>query len=363
MSKFALQKKTLTMKKILIAAILILCGIKSQAQKEDLGPIEWISFEEAEKRDSVESRPFLIDVYTDWCGWCKRMMATTFQNQALAQYINKNFYCVRFDAETKDTVKFHGKEWTSDGRVNKLAYMLMGDRLSYPTIVYIDRNKRINPIPGYMQEKDIEPILVYFAENLSNTVSSVDVFTMLYMNSFPDVYGDDIKKVKQHDIDTLGKINWLTMKEMREKYDKTPKPILIDVYVDDKYRGYVPYITMNSMVHERAVLKDSALCNYINSHYYPVRIEATTTDSLYWFDSDKPFVSMGQNMPNAFTHALMGDNYKFPAMFFFDKEHKFVSNVSEFFEPSFWNVVVKFYAEEAYKKEKFETFYTKNAKK
>ncbi|MBQ5576603.1 MAG: thioredoxin family protein, partial [Bacteroidales bacterium] len=196
------------MKKILIAVILIICGFKSQAQ-EDLGPIEWISFEEAEKRDSVESRPFLIDVYTDWCGWCKRMMATTFQNQALAQYINKNFYCVRFDAETKDTVKFHGKEWTSDGRVNKLAYMLMGDRLSYPTIVYIDRGKRINPIPGYMQVKDIEPILVYFAENLSNTVSSVDVFTMLYMNSFPEVYADDIKKVKQHDIDTLGKINWL----------------------------------------------------------------------------------------------------------------------------------------------------------
>jgi thioredoxin-related protein len=350
------------MKKFLIATIFLLNGLLALAQ-EDLGPIEWITFEEAEKKDSVESRPFLIDVYTDWCGWCKRMMATTFQNKALAQYINKNFYCVRFDAETKDTIQFHGKEWVSDGRVNELAYFLLGDRLSYPTIVYIDRDKRIRPVPGYMQVKDIEPILVFFAENLSNTVSSPDIFTQLYMNSFPDVYGDDLKKIKKMDVDTLGKINWLTMKEMREKYAKTPKPILIDIYVDDKYRGYVPYITMNSMVHERAVLKDSALCNYINSHYYPVRIEATTKDSLYWFDSEKPFVSTGENMPNAFTNALMNGNYKFPAMFFFDKEHRFVANVSEFFEPSFWNVVMKFYAEEAYKKEKFETFYTKTVQK
>ncbi|MCR5456445.1 MAG: thioredoxin fold domain-containing protein [Bacteroidales bacterium] len=350
------------MKKFLITIIFLLNGLWTFAQ-EDLGPIEWITFEEAEKRDSVEKRPFLIDVYTDWCGWCKRMMATTFQHKNLAKYINQNFYCVRFDAETKDTVKFNGKEWTSDGRVNKLAYYLLGDRLSYPTIVYIDRDKRIHPIPGYMQVKDIEPVLVFFAENLQTTVSSPDVFTQLYMNSFPEVYAEDLKKIRKPEVDTLGKVKWLTMKEMREKYDKTPKPILIDIYVDDKYRGYLPYITMNSMIHERAVLKDSALCNYINKNYYPVRIEATTTDSLYWFDSDKPFVSTGKNMPNGFTNALMNGNYKFPAMFFFDKEHKYVANVSDFFEPSFWHVVLQFYAEEAYKREKFETFYNKTVQK
>ena len=339
----------------------MLGGIWTRAQ-ENLGPIEWITFEEAEKKDSVESRPFLIDVYTDWCGWCKRMMATTFQNKALAQYINRNFYCVRFDAETKDTVNFNGRKWVSDGRVNELAYHLLGDRLSYPTIAYIDRQKHIMPVPGYMQVKDIEPILVYFAEDLTDH-ATLEGFTQLYMNSFPEVYADDLKKAKKSDVDTTGKVNWLTMNQMHEKYKKEPKPILIDIYVDDKYRGYVPYITMNSIVHEHAVLKDSALCRYINEHYYPVRIEATTTDSIYWFGSDEPFVSMGENMPNGFTNALMNGNYKFPAMFFFDKEHRFVSNVSEFFEPSFWNVVVKFYAEEAYKKEKFETFYTKNAKK
>ncbi len=346
--------------KILVTAVMMLGWLASLAQ-EDLGPIEWMTFEEAEKKDSVENRPFLIDVYTDWCGWCKRMMATTFHNPQLASYINKNFYCVRFDAETKDTVMFHGKEWVSDGRVNKLAYHLLSNRLSYPTIVYIDRDKHIFPVPGYMQTKDIEPILVYFAENMTDN-ASLEGFTNLYMNSFPEVYADDIKKIKKDDVDTLGKVSWLTVKEMREKYDKEPKPILIDVYVDDKYRGYVPYITMNSMVHERAVLKDSALCSYINEHYYPVRIEATTTDSIYWFGNDEPFVSTGKGMPNGFTNALMNGNYKFPAMFFFDKEHKYVANVSEFFEPAFWNVVLRFYAEEIYKKEKFESFYHKTVK-
>lgn len=338
-----------------VAILLSALGVRAQ---ENLGPINWITFEEAERLDSAEHRPFLIDVYTDWCGWCKRMMATTFQNKQLASYINQNFYCVRFDAETKDTVRFQGKDWASvDGRVNALAPHLMGAHLSYPTIVYIDRKKNVAPIPGYMEVKSIEPILVYFAEDMTE-YCSLEVFKDLYMCSFPTTYKDEIKRAKgDMKADTLGKINWLTVDEAQDMYAKQHKPILVDIYIDEKYRGQVPYITMNSMVHERAVLKDSALCNYINKNYYPIRIEATTTDSIYWFGNTNPFVSTGNGMPNQFTNALMNGNYKFPAMFFFNKDTKFVGGVTNFFAPDFWKVIARFYAEEAYAKETFEQFY------
>lgn len=35
--------------------------------------VHWISFEEAVQRSKTEPRKILIDVYTDWCGWCKKM--------------------------------------------------------------------------------------------------------------------------------------------------------------------------------------------------------------------------------------------------------------------------------------------------
>ena len=51
-----------------------------------------------------------IDVYTDWCGWCKHMMKTTFANKGIANYINTQYIPVRFDAETLDTITFRGND-------------------------------------------------------------------------------------------------------------------------------------------------------------------------------------------------------------------------------------------------------------
>ena len=37
------------------------------------GGVQWISFEQALQKSKTEKRPIFIDVYTDWCGWCKVM--------------------------------------------------------------------------------------------------------------------------------------------------------------------------------------------------------------------------------------------------------------------------------------------------
>ncbi|MBQ5540320.1 MAG: DUF255 domain-containing protein [Bacteroidales bacterium] len=351
------------MKKILAAlfAVLLWCPAKAQ---EDLGPIKWLTFEEAEKLDSAENRPFLIDVYTDWCGWCKRMMATTFHNRQLASYINQNFYCVRFDAETQDTIQFLGQTWVSDGHNNRLARHLLGDRMSYPTIVYMDKQKHIAPVPGYMEVKSIEPILVYFAEDLSGNLA-LEEFKDMYMFNYPTIYKDDLAHLKETKVDTLGKINWKTFDEAAKLYKEKQKPVLIDIYIDPKYRGYVPYCTMNSMIHEGVVLKNKKLCDYINENFYPIRFEATTKDTIYWLADtlrQHPHVSLGENMPNHFTHALMNNNFKFPALFFFDKNLAYLGKTDVFFSPDLWLVILKFYATEAYKTQNFETFYRNNHK-
>ena len=70
------------------------------------GAVNWITFEEAVKKSKAEKRPIFIDVYTDWCGWCKVMDKNTFNDPAVAKLLNEKFYAVKFDAEQKEDVVF-----------------------------------------------------------------------------------------------------------------------------------------------------------------------------------------------------------------------------------------------------------------
>ena len=70
--------------------------------------INWLSIEEVEVLQQKEPRKVLIDVYTTWCGPCKMMMRNTFTNKDVINYVNKNFYAVKFDAESGKDVTFKG---------------------------------------------------------------------------------------------------------------------------------------------------------------------------------------------------------------------------------------------------------------
>lgn len=134
------------------------------------GGINWISIEQADKLRQTEPRKILIDVYTDWCGWCKRMDATTFSDPTLVKYVNENYYAVKLDAEQKAPITIGGKtyEFVPNGRrgYNEIAKELLQDKMSYPTIVFLDESMNmIQPLPGYRDAKTMQPILEYLAQN------------------------------------------------------------------------------------------------------------------------------------------------------------------------------------------------------
>jgi thioredoxin-related protein len=41
----------------------------------------------------------LADVYTDWCGWCKKLDRDTFTNTAMVRFLNEKFVCIKANAE------------------------------------------------------------------------------------------------------------------------------------------------------------------------------------------------------------------------------------------------------------------------
>lgn len=119
------------------------------------GKIYWMDIETVEKKMQENPKKVLVDVYTSWCGWCKRMDKDTFGNPEVVKLVNENFYAVKFNAESKKPVKYKGKTYDFDPRSgrkgsNSLAKVLLKGRLSYPTISFLDEEMNmINAYPGY----------------------------------------------------------------------------------------------------------------------------------------------------------------------------------------------------------------------
>ena len=78
----------------------------------------------------------IIDLYTDWCGWCKVMDRNTFTDSNVISHINENFVAIKFDAEYENSVTFNNNSYKyySTGRkgINELAYYLTNGNLSNP---------------------------------------------------------------------------------------------------------------------------------------------------------------------------------------------------------------------------------------
>ena len=135
--------------------------------------VNWLSWEEAMTLASQEgnSKKIFVDVYTDWCGWCKKMDKDTFQNPTVATYMEQNFYMVKLDAEDKNTKEFKGQtfNFVPSGRrgYNQLAAYLLNGRLSYPTVVFMDEKLNLlSPVPGYQKPGPFLNIARFFGDNI-----------------------------------------------------------------------------------------------------------------------------------------------------------------------------------------------------
>ncbi|MEP6726003.1 MAG: thioredoxin family protein [Bacteroidota bacterium] len=129
--------------------------------------LKWMTLKEAQEAMQKEKRPILIDLYTDWCGWCKVMDKKTYTNPKVIAYLQQNFYPVKLNAETRDAVSWNDKTYNfnSANRTNDFAVFLTYGRLSYPTTVIIPMdNSGPQPVPGYLEPKDLELIVRYFGD-------------------------------------------------------------------------------------------------------------------------------------------------------------------------------------------------------
>lgn len=87
-----------------------------------------MSLEKAKKEAKKSGKMIFIDAYTDWCGPCKRMAATSFKDPNVGELYNKNFINIKVEME-KD----------ADGPEIARLYGVK----AYPTLLFIDANGRL----------------------------------------------------------------------------------------------------------------------------------------------------------------------------------------------------------------------------
>ena len=136
--KILKQKK---MRTLFLISLGLLIGFGVNAQEK----IKWMKFEEAVAANAKDPKMILVDVYTDWCGWCKKMDNETFTDPKVVAHLKENFYAVKLNAEnTNRKFDFMGKTYSE-------AEMAAAMRVrSYPNFVVIEpKLQNIAQLPGY----------------------------------------------------------------------------------------------------------------------------------------------------------------------------------------------------------------------
>lgn len=326
-SIFADKKMRKTVR--LLCLLWIVC-FTSTAQNESDGLVKWLSFKEAQELNKQAPKPFLVDIYTNWCGWCKVMMRTTYSNPNIAGYINTYFYPVKFNAETKDTIEFDGQKFVSTDPAypkspHQLAIKFLGNNLAYPSTVFISSDLKTSFLSqGYLKEQDIEPFLVFMVENVFRT-TPFNVFQTLFKDAF---YNPNLPK----------RAKIVTLKEVEQLKHNTKKTVVF----------FYTNFCNSCKVMTQALIHDSLVASVLNKYYHTIILNAE--EDTIVFKNQKYTKQMINNYPfNAAVLPITNNKFSLPSFAILDEQLQAIETIGFFQTPETLQHILIYFGENLYK--------------
>ena len=330
-------------KKLLWMLCLLIClsgRTSSQTPDSEGSLVKWMSLDEAMAQVKSAPKPMIIDFYTDWCGWCKKMMRTTYADPNLSQYINTYFYPVKFNAEGKDTIEFLGETYApvSDQprTTHPLAAKLLLDKLMYPSTLFLNGYDAQAPdfkmkmiANGFLEAPNIEPILIFILENAGRN-ASYDEFNKNYTKAF-------------RSNEELPAIQWLS-------------PASLDT-IKRKSMVFINTDWCNSCkVMKRTSFSDSLTSSYIHENFELIDFDPQSTDTIL-FNNQTYINPQSQTMQIHQLAFMLGRNSMvLPSLIVLDENKKVIDVISSYVSPPFLNDIAHFYGSDAYLKKSWEEY-------
>jgi thioredoxin-related protein len=120
----------------------------------------WYGFDDGMKEAKRTNKKVFVDVYTDWCGWCKKMDKEVFAHAKVAPYLSEQYVLIRLNAEGAGRVTYKDKK-SSETELAR-AFGVTG----YPTALFLEpTGDLITTLPGYVKAEDFMAVLKYFGES------------------------------------------------------------------------------------------------------------------------------------------------------------------------------------------------------
>lgn len=176
------------MKKVTLLLIAFI-SLSVAVEAQETSTIKWYTLEEALEMNTKQPKKIFIDIYTDWCGWCKTMDKNTFSNPYIAKYLSENFYPVKFNAEGTKEITYKGQVYKNRNQgqrsTHDFAIALLQGKLSYPSVAFLDStNTPITFLAGYLTPQQFEPIIVFISEDRYKT-ENWEVFQSKFVSKLP----------------------------------------------------------------------------------------------------------------------------------------------------------------------------------
>jgi thioredoxin-related protein len=298
------------MRIVVLVFSLIIISLQLNAQNNSEESIKWLDINQAIELQKTQPKLILIDMYTDWCGWCKKMDATSFNHPGIAMFINTNFYPVKFDCESRDTVFYKDSTFINNGPVTNdrrkpahdLAKYLLNGRLSYPSLVFIDEDFNHYPVAGYRDVPQIEPLLIYFSERIYKTAS---------YQEFEENFNKTYRPVRDSVYPELqGRVEWINFDELPTVFEKEPRKIILQIYHEQ---------TRGSQVMTATTFTHPIIADIINENYYAIRLNVLSQDSISFLGRDFGNQNQSSGYPHDLVIALLQPTITVPATIFLDE--------------------------------------------
>jgi thioredoxin-related protein len=153
---------------IMINAALLLGAAVSPVLSQE---VAWKPFEKGLKDAASLKKYAFVDVYTDWCGYCKMMESTTLKAKPVLAELEKNFVSIKFNAESEDQVTWKGKKVSM--RDLSMSWGVEG----FPTLLFLNpKGEIIGSFSSYAEADLMINLLKYISSGARERKVSFEEF-------------------------------------------------------------------------------------------------------------------------------------------------------------------------------------------